>query len=104
MQCANSAVTGLRSACAVRYRLDMATETKARIVPGHRITWWVYSGGYGQPLERIRKTATMRGHWPGYDATCECGWDSKTGGAVKSSVERDVRDHKYDATGDWRQL
>lgn len=54
----------------------------------HRITWWVYAGA-----ERIRRTAKMRGSW-GYDATCSCGWDSRTGGAVRSYVEREVWLHK----------
>lgn len=56
---------------------------------GHRITWWVYAG-----RERIRRTATMRGQW-GYDATCECGWDSRTGGATRRYVENEVWLHKW---------
>lgn len=64
------------------------------IVPGHKITWWVYAG-----RERIRKTAQMRGPW-GHDATCECGWDSHTGGATRGSVERDVWFHKFEAKGE----
>ena len=54
----------------------------------HKITWWVYAGA-----ERIRRTARMRGTW-GYDATCSCGWDSRTGGAVKRYVADKVEDHK----------
>lgn len=75
-----------------------------RLVKGHRITWWVYGGGFGQPLVRMRRTANMRGNWPGYDVSCECGWDSRTGGAVKAYVERQARDHKYEVTGDWKYL
>lgn len=56
----------------------------------HRITRWVYAGG-----ERIRRESTMRGTW-GHDATCSCGWDSRTGGAVESYVEARVNDHKLD--------
>lgn len=67
-----------------------ATATGGRI-PGHRITWYVWSGGV-----KLRHTAQMRGHWPGWDATCECGWSSRTGGATKTSVRRDVWDHKLD--------
>lgn len=73
-------------------------------VPGHKIRWFVYAGGYGQPLTKIPHTASMRGHWPGWDAECECGWESRTGGATKASVQRDVRAHKYEVTGDWRHL
>jgi hypothetical protein len=57
----------------------------------HRIRWYVYAGG-----ERIPRTSSMRGSW-GYDATCSCGWDSRTGGAVESYVRRQVADHKWDA-------
>lgn len=56
----------------------------------HAIRWWVYAG-----TERIPRTATMRGQWA-YDATCSCGWDSRTGGAVRSYVERAVADHKWE--------
>jgi hypothetical protein len=55
----------------------------------HRITWWVYAGA-----ERIRRTATMRGQW-GFDATCSCGWDSKTGGALERYVRDEVWFHKH---------
>lgn len=72
------------------------TETKKRnTVQGHRITWWVYAGGNGAPLEKLRHTSRMRGGWPGWDASCECGWESRTGGAVRSYVEREVRFHKW---------
>jgi hypothetical protein len=30
----------------------------------------------------------------GWDATCSCGWESKTGGAIKASVQNDVENHK----------
>lgn len=65
--------------------------TKAQTT-GHRISWWVYTGN-GQ--ERIRRTAKMRGWWPGYDVTCSCGWETRTGGAVRSYVEREVWLHKF---------
>lgn len=67
------------------HRSLTAEERKA-----HRITRYVYAGG-----ERIRREATMRGTW-GHDATCTCGWDSATGGAVEAEVERQVNDHKLD--------
>jgi len=61
----------------------------------HRARWFVYAGGYGQPLEKIPHQATMRGQWPGYDVQCSCGWESKTGGATRSSVEESLFDHRY---------
>ena len=62
-----------------------------------RIRWYVYGGGYGTPLVKMPREATMRGTWPGYDAECVCGWESRTGGAVRRYVEGMVTDHKsYD--------
>lgn len=61
----------------------------------HRAKWFVYAGGHGQPLEKIPHTAQMRGSWPGWDVECSCGWASKTGGATKTSVENDLRDHRW---------
>ena len=29
-----------------------------------------------------------------WDVTCSCGWETKTGGAIKASVLRDVEMHK----------
>jgi hypothetical protein len=57
----------------------------------HRISWFVWAGG-----EKIRYQSTMRGTW-GFDASCTCGWDSQTGGATETSVQRDVDNHKMDA-------
>lgn len=58
----------------------------------HRITWWVYAG-IGAGRERIRRTSTMRSTWD-YDATCSCGWDSRTGGALERAVREALQDHK----------
>lgn len=30
-----------------------------------------------------------------WDATCSCGWESRTGGGIKAWVKREVEDHKY---------
>lgn len=43
----------------------------------------------------MRHTASVRGRWE-WDASCSCGWESRTGGATKASVQRDVDDHKWD--------
>ena len=56
----------------------------------HRITWFVWAGG-----EKIRRTASMRGQW-GHDAACTCGWETKTGGATRRSVQDDVDLHKWE--------
>lgn len=69
-------------------RLPKAVHTGLMTQTQPRITWWVYAG-----KDRIRRTARMRGLW-GYDATCSCGWDSRTGGATRRSVEDLVWAHK----------
>ncbi len=60
----------------------VATDTKVTI------KWFVYAGE-----EKMRYTSSMRGTW-GYDAECSCGWQTRTGGAVKRSVLEDVKWHK----------
>ena len=52
------------------------------------IKWFVWSQDVKMPYE-----SSMRGTW-GWDATCSCGWQTRTGGAVRSSVLENVRDHK----------
>ena len=54
-----------------------------------KIKWFAVWGGQRFPREK-----SMRGM--GWDATCSCGWDSKTGGALESSVKRDIANHKLD--------
>ena len=53
-----------------------------------QIKWFVYAGE-----EMIAHNSTMRGTW-GWDAICSCGWATKTGGAVRSSVLAEVQNHK----------
>ena len=53
------------------------------------IKWFVYSMG-----EKLPRTASMRGSWDGYDFVCSCGYQSKTGGAVKSYVTEMLEKHK----------
>jgi hypothetical protein len=69
--------------------------TKLMIRPetlaAHRATWFVWAGN-----QRIRHTRSMCGTW-GHDVTCSCGWDSKTGGATRGSVEDALFDHRHDA-------
>jgi hypothetical protein len=58
----------------------------------HRIRWFVYADGDREPRPH---TGGMRGRW-GWDAKCTCGWESRTGGAVRSFVQGLVDDHKSD--------
>lgn len=54
---------------------------------GHRARWYVWSAG-----ERMPHESSMRGAW-GWDVVCECGWDSRTGGAIRPRVLEAHRDH-----------
>jgi hypothetical protein len=58
----------------------------------HKIRWWVVIEG-----ERIPRTAAMRGSW-GYDATCSCGWQTRTGGAVRSYIAAEVATHRLEVS------
>jgi hypothetical protein len=55
----------------------------------HRMRWFVYSTG-----EKLPRVATMRGTWDGYDVQCSCGWETRTGGAIKSYIDQLVWEHK----------
>lgn len=63
----------------------------------HKIRWFVVVDG-----ERFPHTAAMRGSWPGWDATCSCGWDSRTGGSIKARITEAVWYHKNIEVGDGR--
>lgn len=60
------------------------TETK------HQIRWYVWAGD-----EKIPHAATMRGTW-GFDAACSCGWETRTGGALRGHIRDRVAEHKRD--------
>jgi len=61
----------------------VATDTKVTI------KWfWVAPNG-----EKIRNNkGFIHNAW---EATCSCGWETKSGGAIKASIKRDVEDHKF---------
>lgn len=62
----------------------------------HRVRWFVYTGAVENgKRERIPWQSTMRGFWPGYDVVCSCGWESRTGGATRTSVEDALLDHRW---------
>jgi hypothetical protein len=56
-------------------------------VPGHRIAWWVWGWG-PQGSYKIRHNDRMRGT------------QSRTGGATKGSVDRDVFGHMWNVADD----
>lgn len=51
---------------------------------------WFYVTPDGQKFRNIKGLIS----WA-WDATCSCGWESSTGGAIKASVQRSVNDHKF---------
>lgn len=55
----------------------------------HKISWFAYVA----PGEMIPCNSQMRGTWA-YDIKCSCGWESKTGGAVKTYITEEARFHK----------
>lgn len=68
----------------------------------HRIRHYVY-GVPGDRSTLIPREPTMRGAWA-CEAKCSCGWETRTGGAVRSSIERDVRWHKWEVEhGFWKE-
>lgn len=63
----------------------------------HRIRHFVYAGD-----ELVPRTRAMHGAW-GCEAKCSCGWETSTGGAVRSYVDELVHDHKLDVELDARK-
>ena len=52
-----------------------------------QIKWFVYNGS-----EKMRYTGGIS--FRAWDASCSCGWESKTGGAIRTRVVEEVRVHK----------
>jgi len=59
----------------------------------HRITWW---GVEPTDRSRVRRNQHMNGGDWGWDATCTCGWDSRTGGALQERIREAIADHRWD--------
>lgn len=62
----------------------------------HTIKYWVYAHDGLGGVEKMRHSNTMRGNW-GWDATCSCGWETRSGGALQSYIKREVWWHKLSA-------
>lgn len=54
-----------------------------------KISWFVWVDG-----KTVPRSSKMAGTW-GYDATCTCGWATKTGGATKSYITNEIWFHKF---------
>jgi hypothetical protein len=64
----------------------------------HRARWFVYTGQVVDGArERIPWQSAMRGFWPGYEVTCSCGWESRTGGGLRRYVRDLLDEHRSDA-------
>ena len=57
-----------------------------------QIKWFVING-----TEKSRYTGGIG--FRGWEASCSCGWETKTGGAIRASVLRDVHMHKIQDHG-----
>jgi len=53
-----------------------------------QIKLFVYAGD-----EKVRHTSHMAGEW-GWDFECSCGYQSKTGGAIRSYIQNQIKEHK----------
>jgi hypothetical protein len=64
----------------------------------HRISWWAYAWGMEGPKELMPAKPYMKARegWRSWEATCSCGWQTRTGGALKTYVGRQVRRHKIE--------
>lgn len=65
---------------------------------GHSIRWW----GVLPDGERVPRNRHMNGGDWGWDATCSCGWDSRSGGMIQERIREAIADHKLDARLDAR--
>lgn len=72
-----------------------------------RIRWYGIGASNGVQFREPRNRYMAGRDW-GWDATCSCGWDSHTGGAIEARVREEVQDHLYFEhgikTGPWRIL
>jgi len=74
-------------------------KVRPEIMRAHRIRWYAVdpSVPFSDPGHLIPKHETMLWSNYGWDVKCSCGWESRTGGAIYSSVLRNVEDHRWDA-------
>jgi hypothetical protein len=62
-----------------------------RTPAGHTFRW------YGiLPGERVPRNRHMNGGDWGWDATCTCGFDTRTGGAIQERIRDAIEDHLWD--------
>lgn len=59
----------------------------------HRVRWFGIVPGSG---ERIPRNRVMPASCWGWDAVCSCGWETRTGGAIRERIREAVADHHAD--------
>ena len=64
----------------------------------HKIKWWAVGTSMSGERYRIRRQASMSmaSNNFGWEATCSCGWETHTGGAVPSYIRDAINNHKFD--------
>jgi hypothetical protein len=68
---------------------------EAQVKKTHKVRWFVYTGGSRNEL--IPWESTMRGSWPaGFEVKCSCGWETHSGGYVRSACRTAIQDHRSD--------
>jgi hypothetical protein len=71
----------------------LASLVSDEIKKAHKASWYCMAWDGRGNVEWFRHTSTMRGEW-GHDVKCSCGWESRTGGATRRSVEDDLWQHR----------
>jgi len=64
----------------------------------HRISWWAYAWNAEGRTEKLpaKSYMTAREGWRAWEASCSCGWQTRTGGAIRAYVQREVHWHKIE--------
>lgn len=69
---------------------------------GHTIRWYALAWDNDGRQERLPRQPYMKARegWRAWEAACSCGWQTRTGGALASWIEKEVRWHKWEADYD----
>lgn len=59
----------------------------------HTISWWAISYDADGRSIRYRRPRGLVGH-KAFEASCSCGWETRTGGAIESYIKTRVKDHR----------
>ena len=62
----------------------------------HRIRWYGVAVAHDGTRTLIPRNGGMAARDWGWDATCTCGWATRTGGAIAACIRREIEDHRLD--------